>query len=105
MGYATLSLRYHQGVWAEGPELANLISESWGGGAKEAIRVVLVGSGSGQEDDYVSVISNQKWPTKKRPVIAHIKAGSKHSSLTINRTHLKITQEVVTQVTREVVTH
>ena len=40
-------------------------------------------------DDYVSVINDRKWPTKKRPVIAHIKASSKHSSLIINRMHLK----------------
>ena len=45
-----LTLKYHQGVWAEGPELANSIGESWGGGAEEAIGVVLGGSGSGQEE-------------------------------------------------------
>ena len=33
-----------------GAEMANLISESWGGVAQEAICVVLVGSGSGQEE-------------------------------------------------------
>ena len=37
-------------MWAEGPELANLISQSWGGGAKETIRAILVGSGSDQEE-------------------------------------------------------
>ena len=42
--------------------------------AKEAIRVVLVGSGSGQEDHYASEISDRKLALKKRPVIAHIKA-------------------------------
>ena len=35
-------------------------------------------------DDYALVISDRKWPLKKRPVIAHIKARSKHSFLTIN---------------------
>ena len=30
-------------------------------------------------DDYARVISDRKWPLKKRPVIAHIKARSKHS--------------------------
>ena len=37
-------------------------------------------------DDYARVISDRKWPLKKRPVIAHIKARSKHS---INRNDLK----------------
>ena len=40
-------------------------------------------------DDYARVISDRKWPLKKRPVIAHIKARSKHSFLTINRNDLK----------------
>ena len=35
-------------------------------------------------DHYARVISDRKWPLKKRPVIAHIKARSKHSFLTIN---------------------
>ena len=35
-------------------------------------------------DDYARVISDQKWPLKKTPVIAHIKARSKYSFLTIN---------------------
>ena len=39
-------------------------------------------------DDYALVISDRKWPLKKRPVIAHIKARSKHSFLTINRNDL-----------------
>ena len=40
-------------------------------------------------DDYARVISDRKWPLKKTPVIAHFKARSKHSSLTINRNDLK----------------
>ncbi len=36
-------------------------------------------------DHYARVISDRKWPLKKRPVIAHIKTRSKHSFLTINR--------------------
>ena len=40
-------------------------------------------------DDYARVISNRKWPLKKTPVIAHIKARSKHSFLTINRNDKK----------------
>ena len=36
-------------------------------------------------DDYARVISDRKWPLKKTPVIAHFKARSKHSFLTINR--------------------
>ena len=40
-------------------------------------------------DDYARVISDRKWPLKKRPVIAHIKARSKHSCLTINRNDKK----------------
>ena len=40
-------------------------------------------------DDYARVISDRKWPLKKTPVIAHIKARSKHSFLTINRNDLK----------------
>ena len=39
--------------------------------------------------DYARVISDRKWPLKKTPVIAHIKARSKHSFLTINRNDLK----------------
>ena len=39
------------------------------------------------------VISDQKWPLKKRPVIAHIKARSKHSFLTINRNDLLHTKQ------------
>ena len=39
-------------------------------------------------DDYARVISDRKWPLKKRPVIAHIKARSKYSFLTINRNDL-----------------
>ena len=39
-------------------------------------------------DDYARVISDRKWPLKKRSVIAHIKARSKHS-LTINRNDKK----------------
>ena len=40
-------------------------------------------------DDYARVISDRKWPLKKTSVIAHIKARSKHSFLTINRNDLK----------------
>ena len=40
-------------------------------------------------DDYAHVISDRKWPLKKIPVIAHIKARSTHSFLTINRNDLK----------------
>ena len=42
-------------------------------------------------DDYALVISDRKWPLKKIPVIAHIKARSKHSFLTINRNDLNYT--------------
>ena len=40
-------------------------------------------------DDYARVISDRKWPLKKISVIAHIKARSKHSFLTINRNEKK----------------
>ena len=40
-------------------------------------------------DDYARVISDRKWPLKKTPVIAHFKARSKHSFLTINRNDKK----------------
>ena len=40
-------------------------------------------------DDYARVISDRKWPLKETPVIAHFKARSKHSFLTINRNDLK----------------
>ena len=36
-------------------------------------------------DNYARVISSQKWPLKKRTVITHIKARSKHSSLTATK--------------------
>jgi hypothetical protein len=36
-------------------------------------------------DHHARVISDQEWPLKKRPVIAHIKARSESSFLTINR--------------------
>jgi hypothetical protein len=36
-------------------------------------------------DHHARVISDRKWPLKKRSVIAHIKARSKYSFLTINR--------------------
>ena len=39
-------------------------------------------------DDYARVSSHRKRPLKKTPVIAHIKARSKHSFLTINRNDL-----------------
>ena len=57
--------------------------------AEEAICVLLVGSGSGQEDEYASVISARKWSSNKRQVIDHIKARSKHSLYSFNRWHLK----------------
>ena len=52
--------------------------------AEEAIHIhiLLAGSGSGHEEPgmiYASVISDRKWPLKKRLVIADIKATSKHS--------------------------
>jgi hypothetical protein len=40
-------------------------------------------------DHNARVISDRKWPLKKRPVIAHIKARSKYSFLTINRNDIK----------------
>ena len=40
-------------------------------------------------DDYVSEISDRKWALKKRPVIAHIKARSKHSFKTETAWHKK----------------
>ena len=47
----------------------------------------------GQEElareHYASDISDWKWPLKKAPVIAHIKARLKHSLLTSNHWHLK----------------
>ena len=43
-------------------------------------------------DDYASVISDRKWLPKKRPVIAHIKAKSKHSWHSFNRWHKKKSQ-------------
>ena len=41
-------------------------------------------------DDYARVFSDRKWPLKKRPVIAHIKARSKHSFLSINCNDLNL---------------
>ena len=40
-------------------------------------------------DDYASEISDLKWAVKKRPVIAHIKARSKHSFKTETAWHSK----------------
>ena len=59
---------------------------------EEAIRVLLVEGGRVQKHPgmIMRVISDRKWPLKKRPVIAHIKARSKHSFLTINHNDLKI---------------
>ena len=64
-----------------GPDWANLITDSWGGVAEEAI---CVSNGKwkwsgGARDHCVSIISHRKWAPQKRPVIAHIKAASKHS--------------------------
>jgi hypothetical protein len=42
-------------------------------------------------DHHARVISDRKWPLKKRQVIAHIKARSKYYFLTINRNNLKNT--------------
>ena len=36
-------------------------------------------------DNYARVISSRKWPLKKRTVSTHIKAKSKHSSLTATK--------------------
>ena len=52
-------------------------------------------------DDYARVISDRKWPLKKRPVIAHIKARSKHSCLTINRNDLLYTNYTLEKKNRE----
>ena len=41
-------------------------------------------------DHYASEISDRKWALKKRPVIAHIKARSKHSFTTETAWHLKL---------------
>ena len=64
------------------------------GMAKEAIHIPWLEVGVVRKNegwsDYASVISDRKWALKKRPVIAHIKARSKHSSLTINHWHKKI---------------
>ena len=49
--------------------------------AEEAIHVVWVGSGSGQEEPGIIM--------KKRPVIAHIKARSKHYFQTETAWHKK----------------
>ena len=54
--------------------------------AEEAIHIPLVGSGSGQKEPRPMRVY---WALKKRPVIAHTKTRSKHSSLTINCWHLK----------------
>ena len=40
-------------------------------------------------DDYASVVSHWKWAPQKRPVIAHIKARSKHSFETDTALHTK----------------
>ena len=58
-----------------------LISDSWGGVAEEAICMFV--------DDYASVVSHWKWAPQKRPVIAHIKARSKHSFETDTALHTK----------------
>ena len=49
--------------------------------AEEAIRVVLVERGCGQEEPgmIMQVITDRKWPPKKRPVIAHSKQYSLHN--------------------------
>ena len=60
-------LRWHSNCVGRGPDLANLISDSQGGGAEEAKRVFVVGSESGlggARDDYASVISPRKCPLK-----------------------------------------
>ena len=46
--------------------------------AKEAIRVFVVRGGRVQKEpggDYARVISDRKWPLKKRPVIAHFEVN------------------------------
>ena len=55
------------------------------GVAEEAIQVLLVKGGYAQKEPgmIIHVVNDQKWPLKKRQVIAHIKARSKHSFLTI----------------------
>ena len=69
--------------------MANLIGESRGGVAKETIRVFgRKWEWSGRaRDHYASEISDRKWALKKRPVIAHIKARSKHSFKTETAWH------------------
>ena len=49
----------------------------------------MFGSGSGQNEAGM-IIRDRKLPLKKRPVITHIKARSKHSFLTINRNDLSL---------------
>ena len=70
----TGNLGFYLSAWEGGLELSNLISELWGGVAEEAICLLWVGSGGGQEEpgmiDYASDW-NGPWP-----VIAHIKDQS-----------------------------
>ena len=65
------------------------------GVAEEGIQVLLVKGGYAQKepcrDDYACVVNDQKWPLKKRQVITHIKARSKHSFLQLTTTTKKIT--------------
>ena len=50
----------------------------------------------GARDDYASEISDRKWTPKKRPVIAHIKARSRHSFKTETAWHLKKKKKPIT---------
>ena len=71
-----IQLANREGAWPKRPYESSAFGRRWA--CPESAR-----------DDYARVISDRKWPLKKRPVIAHIKARSKHSFLTINRNDLK----------------
>ena len=63
---------------------------------EEAICVLWVKGGSGPEEPgMIDYASDWKWPLKKRPVIAHIKARSKHFSLTISPVNTRLKMRVL----------
>ena len=57
--------------------------------AEEAIRVSVVGGGCGQEEPGIVMRVKLVTGSRNRPVIAHMKARSKHSLLTETALDLK----------------
>ena len=56
-------------------------------------------------DHYASEISDRKWAPKKRPVIAHIKARSKHSFQTETAWHYSLVNQTAPTSVLDVLHH